>query len=508
MIPWMKEQIADVWNRKNSSRAGKKTSASTGSGSGSLSLSATNDSKNSDIKCNNKMMSLTAASTSSNTFNVTVISLEGDVLDVAAKPDFTVEKLKTIAIKFFYGPDSSKVSSNYHLIDAGRIRRLSDDSNLVEENIGADDELLMVQVRPVVKTKEITEETVKGPSVDSIVKATSHLSDPKPPRPTPTTDCPADFQAEIRKILITLVEASAKILMNSPEAATLYEIIRETLELRYKPPYDPKTVKYLTDIGFAEAKVLRALRICKMNVSEALEWLIEHQDDPDDYDNDDYSLLPSIQGDAESNNQAAGPSSGSPTGSGSKSGTGSKPGLGSGPGSSRRKSIKEACFDIIKGTKDSNKKETNLIYIVGLLLQSFHQYKQLEFRPNHKIKESLIEMGFQEKSVVEALKITGNNQFNACEWLLGVRNKNLHDVDQGLDADSPIYEAIMSNPHIQLSLTNPKMLLAYLSILETPSSTSIWINDPEVSPVLSQIFKTYHSEKHAIHMNRYENSDS
>lgn len=44
---------------------------------------------------------------------------------------------------------------------------------------------------------------------------------------------------------------------------------------------------------------------------------------------------------------------------------------------------------------------------------------------------------------------------------------------------------------------------AYLSMIESPASTNIWLNDPEVSPVLSQISKTYHAEKYAIHMNRY-----
>lgn len=44
---------------------------------------------------------------------------------------------------------------------------------------------------------------------------------------------------------------------------------------------------------------------------------------------------------------------------------------------------------------------------------------------------------------------------------------------------------------------------AYLSMIETPASANVWINDPEISPVLSQISKTYHTEKHTIHMNRY-----
>lgn len=39
-------------------------------------------------------------------------------------------------------------------------------------------------------------------------------------------------------------------------------------------------------------------------------------------------------------------------------------------------------------------------------------------------------------------------------------------------------------------------------MLETPSASSVWINDPEIYPVFNQIFKTYHAEKHAIHMNR------
>lgn len=111
-----------------------------------------------------------------------------------------------------------------------------------------------------------------------------------------------------------------------------------------------------------------------------------------------------------------------------------------------------------------------------------------------------------------------------CEWLLGERRPSLQDLDEGLDPDGPIYKAIMSNPHIQLSLTSPKMLLgklvlkavifylgitknllfpAYLSMLESPMSANIWINDTEASPVLSQIFKTYHAEKQAIHMNRF-----
>lgn len=469
MIPWVREQIAEAWHSRKSSKTSERKS---------LTLSTSDDL--SDKKNNNNMFMNDASS--SDTFNVHVISLEGDVMRILVKPEFTIEKLKLIATESFYGSDSSKTSSNIRLVHAEKLKHLTDDKKLNDEDVKPKDEIMMVEIRSL-SIKENLEESLRGPTFETISEATSHLPPSNPPKPTPSTDCPADFQSEIRKILITLVQASAKILMHSPEATKVYELIREKLEIRCKPPNDPKTVKYLMDIGFTEKKVLKALRLRKMNASEALEWLIEHQDDPDDQDEDE---LPSI--DEAENITLPEPSSSS---------SGSAPSV-------RRKSIKDTCIDIFKSTRHGIKKEENLIEAVSLLLESFREYKRLDFRPSSRIKESLVEMGFDEKNVIEVLKVTGNNQNNACEWLLGARRKSLQDLDEGLDPDGAIYTAIMNNPHIQLSLTNPKMLLAYLSILETPSSTSVWINDPEVSPVLSQIFKTYHSEKHAIHMNRYE----
>lgn len=224
--------------------------------------------------------------------------------------------------------------------------------------------------------------------------------------------------------------------------------------------------------------MLKALKLKKMNTSEALDWLIDHQDDGDEEELG-LPLLLEDPIEVTEDPSASGPSE-------------------------RKKPFKSGPSDMFRANAPDPK--DNLVALVGILLQSFRQYKRLEFRPSTRIKESLVEMGFEEKKVMETLKITGNNQNNACEWLLGARRRSLQDLDEGLAEGGPIYQAIMTNPHIQLSLTNPKMMMVYLSILETPSSTSIWINDPEVSPVLSQIFKTYHSEKHAIHMNRYENS--
>ncbi|KYM84189.1 Ubiquitin-associated domain-containing protein 1 [Atta colombica] len=436
MIPWMRDQIAEAWHNRKSSRTADKRSLA-------LSSVGTGNATSNDTM-------LTPLPTSPENFSINVISIEGNVLDVAIKPNFTVENIKKIAVVHFYGQDTTKSISNYRLVHSTKFVQLKDENYVSDEDINEYDELLLVEIR---SQEESSDEDLKGPSLEAIAQATSDLPSVRnPPKPVPSIECPADFQNEIRKILITLVQASAKILMYSPYAEKLYDDIKEKLEIRCNPINDLKVVKSLVEMGYPHKKVLKA-----SNMTEALEWLIEHQDDSDDDSDDEIDFLPA---NIMTNTDIANP-------------------------------------------KKQNQEEKDLVYIVELLLQSFRQWKRMEFKPNKRAMRSLVEMGFEDKNVIGALKVTGNDQANACEWLLGERRRSLQDLDEGLESDGLIYKAIMTNPHIQLSLTRPKMLLAYLSMIETPASANIWINDPEIAPVLNQISKTYHTEKHAIHMNRY-----
>lgn len=133
------------------------------------------------------------------------------------------------------------------------------------------------------------------------------------------------------------------------------------------------------------------------------------------------------------------------------------------------------------------------------MLEKFRKAKQKEFKPSPKAVTVLQEMGFKAEDAQEALRVTGNNQNAACEWLLGDRRPSLQDFDKGLDPESTIYKAIMNNASVQLSLNNPRMLLAFLSMLDNPNSANLWLNDPEAAPALNTIFKIYHSEKHINH---------
>ncbi|OAD55286.1 Ubiquitin-associated domain-containing protein 1 [Eufriesea mexicana] len=336
--------------------------------------------------------------------------------------DMTINQIKNIVIKHFYSDDISKNPVNFRLVHLSKFKWLIDDYSITDEKINENDELMLINIRPISIHEDLSEEALKGPNKEN----------------------------EIRKILITLVKASARIVLYSPEAQKFYNILKEKLEARCEPNINPNTVKTLTDMGYSEKKVLRVLHLKRLNIMEALEWLTEHQNDSEDDDDDDY--LDSV-------------------------------------------SIEKGC--------QSTEKEANLLSLVDCLLKSYHHYRKMDFKPNSKAVQLLLEMGFKKNNITEALKITGNNQINACEWLLGERRHSLQDLDKELDSDNPIYKAIMNDPRIQLNLTNPNMLLVYLSLLETPVSISERIRDLEIGPVLDHIIATYHAEKHAIHMNQY-----
>ncbi|XP_012064235.1 PREDICTED: ubiquitin-associated domain-containing protein 1-like [Atta cephalotes] len=308
MIPWMRDQIAEAWHNRKSSRTADKRSLA-------LSSVGTGNATSNDTM-------LTPLPTSPENFSINVISIEGNVLDVAIKPNFTVENIKKIAVVHFYGQDTTKSISNYRLVHSTKFVQLKDENYVSDEDINEYDELLLVEIR---SQEESSDEDLKGPSLEAITQATSDLPSVRnPPKPVPSIECPADFQNEIRKILITLVQASAKILMYSPYAEKLYDDIKEKLEIRCNPINDLKVVKSLVEMGYPHKKVLKALRLRKSNMTEALEWLIEHQDDSDDDSDDEIDFLPV---NTMTDTDIANPSSSMNT---------------------KKKSFKEACLELFK----------------------------------------------------------------------------------------------------------------------------------------------------------------
>lgn len=96
---------------------------------------------------------------------------------------------------------------------------------------------------------------------------------------------------------------------------------------------------------------------------------------------------------------------------------------------------------------------------IETLLEIIRIHSQRDLPLCDEMVTKLMEMGFKEEEVREALQITQNNQAAACEWLIGSRSKSLTELRDGLPEDSPILKALMVSPQVQISLGNPKMLL-------------------------------------------------
>ena len=98
--------------------------------------------------------------------------------------------------------------------------------------------------------------------------------------------------------------------------------------------------------------------------------------------------------------------------------------------------------------------------------------------------------------------------------MLKERRPKSEDLIRGLKKDSSIYRALLENSVVQLGLVKPKVFfgkliqgvlftnltydfhpLAFLQLIEEPNSTTKWLSDVETAPVITQIFRIYHSEK-------------
>nr|CAD7395828.1 unnamed protein product [Timema poppensis] len=301
-----------------------------------------------------------------------VVNLEGYVWDVDAPQDFTMDKLKTMALCHFYNPlESVKVTPNFRLVLVSERRSLGNDNTVFQEGLKSCDELLLVECRRPLAKEPSNDESLRGPTDEEIKAATQHVEPKNISKQHPPLECTAD--SEIRKILISLVEASARILTPSPNADEVFAVIRERLESKSSGKTEPDilSVKQLVDMGFSEQQASEALRRNRMNQTEALDWLLEQQSD---------SASPRSEPPASSTVVAS---------------------------SSKYR------HELVKQLSHTESKQQCVSKTVASLLESFRAFKRSDFKPNEKALKNLVEMGFSEQDVKDALHITGNNQSSA-----------------------------------------------------------------------------------------------
>ncbi|XP_064027059.1 ubiquitin-associated domain-containing protein 1 isoform X2 [Pogoniulus pusillus] len=385
-----------------------------------------------------------------------VCTMEGAEWLEEVPEDTTVEKLKERCLKHCVpgSLEDPKTVTHHKLIHATSEKVLTDTKTVLEENIQDRDVLLLIKKRappPLPKMADVSAEEKrkqeqKAPDKDAILKATANLPSRSVDR-TVAHHNMRDFQTELRKILLSLIEVAQKLLALNPEAVELFKRANAMLDEDEEDRVDEIALRQLTEMGFPESRAVKALRLNHMSVTQAMEWLIEHADDPavDAPLPGQTALEATDEAGASSAEATAGPSA-------------------------------EA------GGEEAKDELTELFKKIR---------RKRKFHPDPRAVIALMEMGFDEKEVVDALKVNNNHQNAACEWLLGDRKPSPEDLYKGIDTNSPLFQAILENPVVQLGLTNPKTLLAFEDMLENPMNSTQWMNDPETGPVMLQISRIF-----------------
>ncbi|XP_016008516.2 ubiquitin-associated domain-containing protein 1 isoform X2 [Rousettus aegyptiacus] len=377
-----------------------------------------------------------------------------------ATEDTSVEQLKERCLKHCaHGSLEDPKSVTHHkLIHAASERVLSDTRTISEENIQDQDVLLLIKKRapsPLPKMADVSAEEKKkqeqkAPDRDAIARATASLPPCNMDRAVVQTGV-RDFQTELRKILLSLIEVAQKLLALSPGAVELFTKANAMLDEDEDERVDEAALRQLTEMGFPEGRAAKALRLNHMLVPQAMEWLIEHAEDP----TIDLPL----------------PGRASPGAAGAEAGA---------------EAAAEAAAEAPAGPSDGDEEAGDELTEIFKKIR-----RKREFRADARAVVSLMEMGFDEKEVMDALRVSNNQQSAACEWLLGDRKPSPEELDQGIDPDSPLFRAILDNPVVQLGLTNPKTLLAFEDMLENPLNSTQWMNDPDTGPVMLQISRLF-----------------
>lgn len=113
--------------------------------------------------------------------------------------------------------------------------------------------------------------------------------------------------------------------------------------------------------------------------------------------------------------------------------------------------------------------DTSVACNIEAMLEIIKIYCKRDVPPLPEMVQLIVNMGFDEATARKALRATKNNQVAACEWLVDNQNKlNMAEQSHEMPGDSPILLALFASPHIQLSLSSPKMFLGKRSIACNP----------------------------------------
>ena len=337
--------------------------------------------------------------------------------------DDTVDKLKA---RLYESNLVDLLPSGQRLIHSGRTLANGDEL-LSAAGVAEGDVVVVVKQRGIDDWKKC-ESSQPGPDIAHISRVMGKAGATMSASSTPsggTSGLNANFQG------LSVGESAPTSDAQSGEAYATVAMRAGRLEGITLPEPDPDAMATLLDMGFPEARAKKALLLHRNHPGAAMEWLLEVGDGP--------------EADAE---------------------------------------LTDVEIQQVMST-------------IGVSQTIFRPPREPAGDPDEADVQRLVEMGFPREEVLAALRATHNNHDAACAWLLGERGSGrmraMQDIDVGVGArGNPesmqmLLGDILSHPTIQEGMRSERVVQAFQSMIEDPSSAHDYMNDPEVGPILLRV---------------------
>ena len=337
--------------------------------------------------------------------------------------DDTVDKLKA---RLYESNLVDLLPSGQRLIHSGRTLANGDEL-LSAAGVAEGDVVVVVKQRGIDDWKKC-ESSQPGPDIAHISRVMGKAGATMSASSTPsggTSGLNAKFQG------LSVGESAPTSDAQSGEAYATVAMRAGRLEGITIPEPDTDAMATLLDMGFPEARAKKALLLHRNHPGAAMEWLLEVGDGP--------------EADAE---------------------------------------LTDVEIQQVMST-------------IGVSQTIFRPPREPAGDPDEADVQRLVEMGFPREEVLAALRATHNNHDAACAWLLGERGSGrmraMQDMDVGVGArGNPesmqmLLGDILSHPTIQEGMRSERVVQAFQSMIEDPSSAHDYMNDPEVGPILLRV---------------------
>ncbi|XP_028167742.1 ubiquitin-associated domain-containing protein 1 [Ostrinia furnacalis] len=355
---------------------------------------------------------------------VKVVSPDGQTFTAYFSEDTLIEEVKNRAIDYFY-PTGETGASRYKIVRVFDTSTLHDFLTLAQEQVTMQEELLLVERRLPEAGTLWDLGAVRAPQQGTIAAATASLPAPQNTVRQPNLQSllsTNELSYELRKILISLIEAGARL----AAAGRNYEMTLAQLSAALDEPQ--RLRQNLVQVITPEEIAARFNPSDIQSVSEE----------------------------------------GSST---TKTGAGE---------------------ELFKRAEHLQR-----------FLEKFRAWRmKIAEPPNPDAVTALKDLGFSLTDADQALRQTGCNVPAAASWLIGERGSSIFELINGLP-DGLILQTLLKQPQIQRGLLNTRMLIAFIAMVGQTGSASLWLNSPHGSPLLSQISRTYHSEKYCLAVNQF-----